>query len=1086
MVTYDPKLGIYFRTINKGALQYHVQYFGISAVRGWVFTHAVKELRSSDEFTLPERVTKKMQNEFEVAVQETSEALQLDYKQRKLKFIFSFGSQRKGRKDEVKREEKAEDIVKKEVKSEEKREKGRVEKKDARQEERAGKKDGESEEQGERDASGELTVTASRSSELATGTAAKANSLMRVKASSKLIEPGLVKISREPNPFSAMADPSLLNSVHSSAGRPVRRARRSSRLLVADSPLLQSTTPSDHPISNPNTQATVSVPSQEAGVRTSAPVSGTKRPSTADADGGSGELEVHIPLKKAALDFGLDNTSEVSAPSIASAILTPPSSCTEEPPASGFEFEHSQPGEEPKAKLKSSQKKPKVEKAILKSGVCSICDEKDSDLLLCQGLCYHTFHLDCLGIIRVPDGRFVCDECLTTSGQCYACKKSDGDLRKCSKPRCGKLYHPACIEASKLFAFDPKAKDTFACPLHTCARCTSIGLSKSNHSALLQCIKCPLALHKPDCLVAGCEVIDQTHMVCYLHYRIERKASMYKRLNFDTCLECGQPGSLYCCDFCSAAYHADCLDEEDRPQGEVEAWKCPNCAVHDLPTYGSMVVCKFGRWRWWPGEIVQPNAIPDNMVTKKPGPCMFLVRFCGSEDYGWSYHGRMLPYAPDEEEGAKRGRKRYSPKKNGIGVSDIFKRACEEAIQLYRSKMADKEAREQKLQKPESKFFYKIKCNKYLVPHSQLQEDWHSEPCQCTRECPCDDDSVCVNRASHIECDPKTCPVGPLCKNQRMMRCQYASTTPFHTGSRGWGLKASHEIAAGDFVVEYVGEILDTAMCRERLRKAHENNTTNFYMLTLDAGLVIDASQKSNHARFINHSCAPNCETQKWTDMRGETRIGIFAKVDIPAGVEITFDYQLDSLGNEKKRCLCGSKNCSGFLGLKLKTESHKAKPKVDKDKNRGRQKRDEDKPVVRKSHKRKQSLVKKEKERDLEMEMEIENFHEDDCFICKDGGELLMCDRQYCTKSYHLACLSRKKFPSRHTEWECPRHFCQVCQKKSVSFCESCPVSYCKKHNADKFVQTPDLLLCLDSCYRTDPAKETVDSNETRMDTEA
>ena len=317
------------------------------------------------------------------------------------------------------------------------------------------------------------------------------------------------------------------------------------------------------------------------------------------------------------------------------------------------------------------------------------------------------------------------------------------------------------------------------------------------------------------------------------------------------------------------------------------------------------------------------------------------------------------------------------------------------------------------------------------------------------------------------------------------MRCQYADTTPFHTGSRGWGLKATHDVKAGDFVVEYVGEILDTTMCRERLKKAHETNTSNFYMLTLDAGLVIDASQKSNHARFINHSCAPNCETQKWTDMRGETRIGIFAKGDIPAGVEITFDYQLDSLGNEKKRCLCGSKNCSGFLGLKLKRESHKAKPKVDKvkQKNRGRAKKDEEKPTVHKSHKRKHIHVKQEK--DLELEMEIENFHEDECFLCKDGGELLMCDCRHCTKSYHLACLGRKQVPSKHAKWECPRHFCQICQKKSISFCASCPVSYCEKHRADKFIQNADLL-CLENCCRMDTAKETVGLDEIRVDIEA
>ena len=71
--------------------------------------------------------------------------------------------------------------------------------------------------------------------------------------------------------------------------------------------------------------------------------------------------------------------------------------------------------------------------------------------------------------------------------------------------------------------------------------------------------------------------------------------------------------------------------------------------------------------------------------------------------------------------------------------------------------------------------------------------------------------------------------------------------------------------------------------------------------------------------RFINHSCQPNLETQKWiVDKR--TRIGLFAVCDIPTGVELTFDYQLDTLGHVKMKCHCGAPNCSGFLGEKAKT----------------------------------------------------------------------------------------------------------------------------------------------------------------------
>ena len=57
-------------------------------------------------------------------------------------------------------------------------------------------------------------------------------------------------------------------------------------------------------------------------------------------------------------------------------------------------------------------------------------------------------------------------------------------------------------------------------------------------------------------------------------------------------------------------------------------------------------------------------------------------------------------------------------------------------------------------------------------------------------------------------------------------------------------------------------------------------------------------ARRGNWARFINSSCAPNCESQKWHDAAtGEIRIGIFAAEDIPAGAELTYDYQFQHAG---------------------------------------------------------------------------------------------------------------------------------------------------------------------------------------------
>jgi len=88
---------------------------------------------------------------------------------------------------------------------------------------------------------------------------------------------------------------------------------------------------------------------------------------------------------------------------------------------------------------------------------------------------------------------------------------------------------------------------------------------------------------------------------------------------------------------------------------------------------------------------------------------------------------------------------------------------------------------------------------------------------------------------------------------------------------------------------------------------------------------MIDAGPSGNLARFMNHSCQPNCETQKWTVL-GDTRIGLFARHDIPAGSELTFNYQLvcaQDVVNEsimrQETCHCGAPNCAGFIGAKPK-----------------------------------------------------------------------------------------------------------------------------------------------------------------------
>jgi hypothetical protein len=111
-------------------------------------------------------------------------------------------------------------------------------------------------------------------------------------------------------------------------------------------------------------------------------------------------------------------------------------------------------------------------------------------------------------------------------------------------------------------------------------------------------------------------------------------------------------------------------------------------------------------------------------------------------------------------------------------------------------------------------------------------------------------------------------------------------------------------------------QILDEDLYSTRIHSYR--NSTHFYLMSLRGGMSIDATQKGNRSRFINHSCSPNAVTQKW-DVNGLGCIGIFAKVDIEPGTEITFDYQYERYGGKSQKCYCGAPNCSGFLGSKPK-----------------------------------------------------------------------------------------------------------------------------------------------------------------------
>lgn len=90
--------------------------------------------------------------------------------------------------------------------------------------------------------------------------------------------------------------------------------------------------------------------------------------------------------------------------------------------------------------------------------------------------------------------------------------------------------------------------------------------------------------------------------------------------------------------------------------------------------------------------------------------------------------------------------------------------------------------------------------------------------------------------------------------------------------------------------------------------------------MAFDQNMIIDATTGSI-ARFVNHSCTPNCKMVKWI-VAGKPRMALFAKEDRPimTGEELTYDYNFDPFSAKNvQECRCGSDNCRGFLGPRPK-----------------------------------------------------------------------------------------------------------------------------------------------------------------------
>lgn len=210
--------------------------------------------------------------------------------------------------------------------------------------------------------------------------------------------------------------------------------------------------------------------------------------------------------------------------------------------------------------------------------------------------------------------------------------------------------------------------------------------------------------------------------------------------------------------------------------------------------------------------------------------------------------------------------------------------------------------------------------------------------CNCKAADACGVD--CWNRTMEYECNDNNCVVGAaLCKNrpfanlmkrlekaeavnnrqkeqervkseEEKRRPKYASVAMsfdqgvevFEATGKGYGVRAQRSFEPDQIIMEYFGEIIDQDEVEKRMSTVYKDST-DFYMMQFHDGFILDAT-KGSMARFVNHSCEPNCEIRKMLVSTGvgkktsvEPRMALFAgKNGIQFNEELTYDYNFEQV----------------------------------------------------------------------------------------------------------------------------------------------------------------------------------------------
>lgn len=595
------------------------------------------------------------------------------------------------------------------------------------------------------------------------------------------------------------------------------------------------------------------------------------------------------------------------------------------------------------AKKEKTKKEKEEDKDLEFTWICTECreaeciDDPDAPLILCDGKCNRPFHPPCANLLALPpeDEPWLCGDCIQNRHQCTVCKEygeDDIDVFCCDVKGCGLFYHQNCLDVynvhveivedevvkrergsfQTLSGIEEEKKECnddnnlgdekhitkiisrpkFKCPAHMCWTCADDIPPPSNIGDEDEAApeKSSGGKKKGSNKRAGKKKKQRKNTGSFSAMWGAKKEKLFR------CLDCPISYHITCmpptCSFHELAMlcheHAytsklPYLDVENSFQGKVEA--DAERRIEKMKRREELRAAARAR-----GELVGSDDEDDSLDDDNP----FFPGVVGSLATMEEEH--LVEYLREDENNVDGGGKRRKKHHYNYCLPCDFKDEVHSKPPAYTH----------------------VNVNRYDPKNRPKRHPPNDECCKCVpvtevgmKSC----GESCLNRLSYTECNNDNCICGPACGNRGMSKRQFAKCRPTREHGKGWGLITVNGVKRGDLVQEYAGEIIDESEKEERLKawsRDHPNDP-NFYVMHLEPGWYIDAREVANMARFINHSCDPNCKLVP-TNVSGHIRVAIVCIKDVEPGGFLCYDYQFDTKDGNKFICRCGAPNCRGTM----------------------------------------------------------------------------------------------------------------------------------------------------------------------------